>query len=134
MQDYVNYHSRERIILSFLFSIQRIKVDKSQDFFLIEHSKVALKKSLWPYQCGSARICRWKEICCEGSSGNWEKELFFLITFLHISCHEMAWNILTRKVLYFLVEYLSPWIAMGKRDDPVQHGEMILISDYNSWL
>ena len=33
-----------------------------------------------------------------------------------------------RKVLRFLAECLSPWIAMGRWDDPVQHGET---PDYN---
>jgi len=30
-----------------------------------------------------------------------------------------------RQILRFLVEYLSPWIAMGGRDGPVQRGEML---------
>jgi len=33
-----------------------------------------------------------------------------------------------RKGLHFLVECLSPWIAMGRQDDFLQHGEM---PDYN---
>jgi len=35
----------------------------------------------------------------------------------------ILWNILTRKVLCFLIECLTSWIAMGRRNDPIQHGE-----------
>jgi len=33
-----------------------------------------------------------------------------------------------RKVLRFLAECLSPWIAMGRRDDLVQHGESLTMA------
>jgi len=33
-----------------------------------------------------------------------------------------------RKVLYFLAECLSPWIAMGRRDDPIACEHLITMA------
>ncbi|KYQ47515.1 hypothetical protein ALC60_13462 [Trachymyrmex zeteki] len=78
--------------------------------------------------CGSARIYRWKEIYCEGSSGV-EKRSHSLSLHFYMS-HAMEFLDIIEKALRFLAECLSPWIAMGRRDDPVQHGET---PDYD-WL
>ena len=107
-----------------LFNIR----DKSQDFFLIEHSLVRYSHT---NICGSARIYRWKEICCEGSSGIEKRSYSFSLYFYMF--HAMEYLDKIQKVLCFLIECLSPWIVMGRRNDPngmIQHGE---ISDYNGY-
>ena len=54
----------------------------------------------------------------------------FLSLSLHFyMSHAMEFLDKIRKVLCFLAECLSPWIAMERRDDPVQHGET---PDYDS--
>jgi len=74
----------------------------------------------------SARIYHWKKICRERSGGV-EKRSYSL-SYFYMS---LAMKLLdkVRKVLRFLAECLSSWIAMGRRDNPVQHDET---PDYNS--
>ncbi|KYN29401.1 hypothetical protein ALC57_01151 [Trachymyrmex cornetzi] len=76
--------------------------------------------------CGSARIFHSKEICREGSGGV-EISSNSLSLHLYMS-YAMEFLDNVGKVLRFPAERLSPWIAMGRRDDPVQHGET---PDYN---
>jgi len=49
----------------------------------------------------------------------------------HGISHAMEFLDKVGKVLRFLAECLSPWIAMGRRDDFVQHGET---PNYNSCI
>ena len=44
--------------------------------------------------------------------------------FSYYMSHVMKFLDKIRKVLRFLIECLSPWITMGRRDDTVQYGEM----------
>ena len=65
--------------------------------------------------CGCARIYRWKEIYRE-KSGDVEKRSHSLSHF-HMS-HAMEFLDKIRKELHFLAKCLSPWIAMGRWDNP----------------
>ena len=93
------------------------------------NESIAVSKncSSWPYQrlwiCKDLSLERnlsWRKWRC------WGKESFSLTTFLRVPCHGFLDKI--RKVLCFLAECLSPWIAMGRRDNPVQYSET---PDYN---
>jgi len=56
-----------------------------------------------------------------------EKRSHSLSLYFYVS-HAMEFLDKVRKILRFLVEGLSPWITIGRRDDPVHHGET---PDYN---
>jgi len=76
--------------------------------------------------CGSTRFYQRTKIYHQGS-GSTEKGTYSFT--LHF-CKSYAMEILNkiRQVLRFLVDCLSPWIAMERRDDTIQHGETL---DYN---
>jgi len=65
----------------------------------------------------SARIYRWKKIYREGSGGV-EKRSHSLSLYFYVS-HAMEFLDKVRKILRFLTECLSSWIAIGRRNDPV---------------
>ncbi|KYN16315.1 hypothetical protein ALC57_11433 [Trachymyrmex cornetzi] len=94
----------------------RIHRNRSQSRKIVRHDRTNV--------CGSASIYHWKAIYREGIV---EKRSHSLSLHFYVS-YAMEFLDKIRKVLRFLAECLSPWIAMGRRDDPVHHGET---PDYN---
>jgi len=74
------------------------------------HRKPSQSRKIAVPTFGSARIYRWKEIYREGSGNVEKKKLFSLI----ICLYAMEFLDKVRKILCFLADCLSPWIAMER--------------------
>jgi len=113
-QNYINYHHQKNTLPLFLIYGIKSKILCGQaQFQKVVHHYINI--------CRSARIYHWKEIYHEGS---WKKELFLSLYF-YVS-HAMELLDKVRKVLRFLAECLSLWIAMRRR--------MIPTAWRNAWL